>query len=49
MFFGDSVLSGAEIFNSILQAAIAGFAFLQCPEDSTRGGNPQTRRGDKAQ
>ena len=35
MFFGDEVLSKGEIFNTILQAAIVGFSFLQCPEAGT--------------
>jgi hypothetical protein len=34
MFFGDEVLSKGEIFNTILQAAIVGFSFLQCPEQT---------------
>lgn len=46
MFFGDEYLSKAEIFNTILQALIVGFAFLQCPEDRTRENNPHTRKGD---
>ena len=34
MFFGDEILSRGEIFNTILQAAIVGFSFLQCPESA---------------
>lgn len=46
MFFGDEVYTRGEIFNSILQASIAGFAFLQCPEDASNV-NTRTRRGEK--
>lgn len=41
VYFGDSVLTGAEIFNGVLQASIAGFAFLQCPEIG------QKKKGEK--
>ena len=34
MFFGDEILSRGEIFNTILQAVIVGFSFLQCPESA---------------
>lgn len=43
MFFGDEMLTRAEIFNSLLQASIVGFSFLQCPED----GMPMQRRTDE--
>ena len=34
LFFGDEVFSRSEMFNTILQAAIVAFSFLQCPEMS---------------
>lgn len=46
MFFGDEVITKAEMFNTVLQASITCFAFLQCPEELTRTGNPQTRKGE---
>ena len=30
---GDEILSNMEIWRTLIQALIAGFAFLQCPED----------------
>lgn len=33
MFYGDEQLSRGEIVNTLLQAGIVGFSFLQCPED----------------
>lgn len=36
MFYSDEILTKGEIFNTLLQAGIAGFAFLQCPEDGVR-------------
>ena len=32
MFFGDEILTRGEIFNTLIQAAIVAFSFLQCPE-----------------
>ncbi len=33
---GDEVLSNIEILRTATQALIAGFAFLQCPEDAPK-------------
>lgn len=33
MFYGDEQLSRGEIVNTLLQATIVSFSFLQCPED----------------
>lgn len=45
--FADEDLTRPEIFNVFVQAAIVGFAFLQCPEDSANSlRNPRTRRGE---
>ncbi len=33
MFYGDEQFSHGEIVNTLLQAGIVGFSFLQCPED----------------
>lgn len=45
-FYGDEVLTKAEIFSTILQASIASFAFLQCPEDTPTRPNPRRQRGE---
>ncbi len=35
---GDEILTSVEIFRTAIQASIAGFAFLQCPEESRKKG-----------
>ncbi len=46
-FYGDEVLSKAEIFSTILQASIVAFAYLQCPEDAPQRINPRSYRREK--
>lgn len=48
-FYADENLTRAEIFNSLFQAAIVGFSFLQCPEGKSRAelARLRNRRADK--
>ena len=47
LVFGDEVITKGEIFNTILQAAIVAFSFLQCPEMDAKSLPPRTRKGEE--